>query len=138
MAGERNPGESGIVGPARTPAQVRGATAEVLAERYLVRNGLAVLARNVRCRAGEIDLVCRDRDLVVFVEVRLRTPGRFGDAAASITAHKRRRILMAARWWLSGAGRRHAAAPCRFDAVLLDALEERTIRWIPGAFDEGL
>lgn len=127
----------GIVRRATPATQGRGRAGEELAERFLVRRGLTVLARNVRCRGGEIDLVCLDRGTVVFVEVRLRSNPRFGGAAASITATKRQRIVLAARWWLAGAGRRHAERPCRFDAVLMNALDEGAIEWLRGAFDAG-
>ncbi|ATE58876.1 YraN family protein [Thauera sinica] len=126
-----------IVGVRPTPAQARGRFAEDLAARHLARHGLRVIERNVRCRGGEVDIVCLDRGTVVFVEVRLRTGSRFGGAAESITAAKRRRILLAAQWWLGAAGRCHRAAPCRFDAVLLDGLDETGITWLPGAFDAG-
>ncbi len=96
-----------------------------------------ILARNVRCRGGEIDIVGLDRGTVVFVEVRFRSGSSFGGAVASITAHKRRRIIVAARWWLAGAGRHHVKRACRFDAVLLDRLDERRVEWIPAAFDAG-
>jgi len=60
---------------------------------------------------------------------------RFGGAAASITATKQRRVILAAQHWLAGAGRAHAQRPCRFDAVLLDSLEPPRLEWIRGAFD---
>lgn len=125
------------IGSPRTPAQARGAAAEALAAEHLAAHGLRILARNVRCRGGELDLICLDRGQLVFVEVRLRSSARFGGAGESITAGKRRRVLIAAQWWLGGAGRRFQGAPCRFDAVLLDALERDRITWLPGAFDAG-
>lgn len=135
MDGRRPGREQSIVGPAEGSTQARGGAAEALVERFLVRHGLAVLGRNVRCRGGEVDLVCLDRGTVVFVEVRLRTGARFGGAGASITGTKQRRVILAARWWLAGPGRSHAGRPCRFDAALLDALDERRIDWLKGAFD---
>lgn len=132
--GERSKRE-GIVGRPAPRTQARGKAGEELAERFLARRGLTALARNVRCRGGEVDLVCLDRGTVVFVEVRLRSNPGFGGAAASITATKRRRIVLAARWWLAGAGRRFAQSPCRFDAVLMSALDEATVEWLRGAFD---
>lgn len=126
-----------IVGAAPTPAQVRGRHAEDLAAEFLKVRGLQVLARNVRCRGGEVDLICVERGCIVFVEVRLRGSARFGGAAESITPAKRRRVVHAAQWWLGGVGRRHADAPCRFDAVLLDTLDADCINWLPGAFDAG-
>ena len=125
------------IGSPRTPAQARGAAAEALAAEHLAAHGLRILARNVRCRGGELDLICLDRGQLVFVEVRLRSSARFGGAGESITASKRRRVLIAAQWWLGSAGRRFQGAPCRFDAVLLDALERDRITWLPGAFDAG-
>ncbi|MFV0662516.1 YraN family protein [Denitromonas sp.] len=128
--------KSAIVGrrlPQRQAAS-RGAAAEQLAEAHLAAAGLRTLARNFRCRGGEIDLVCRDGATLVFVEVRLRGRSDFGGAAESITPRKQARIILAARHWLSQAGRL-ADAPCRFDVVLLDALDAGGIDWIRGAFD---
>ncbi|WP_068636001.1 YraN family protein [Thauera butanivorans] len=126
-----------IVGARATPAQARGRIAEELAARHLEAQGLRILARNVRCRGGEVDLICMERGGIVFVEVRLRTNARFGGAGESITAAKQRRVLLAARWWLNGPGRRFQTAPCRFDAVLLDGLDDTRITWLRGAFDAG-
>lgn len=108
-----------------------GKAAEALAEAHLRRHGLRVLARNFRCKGGEIDLVCEEAGTLVFVEVRLRSSARFGGAAASITAAKRRRIVLAARHYLVRAGER----PCRFDALLLDSLDPARIQWLRNAFD---
>lgn len=105
-----------------------GTQAEEAAARHLARRGLTVVARNYRCRGGEVDLVCRDGDTLVFVEVRLRTHAHFGGAAESITAAKRRRIVLAARHYLAG----KPWPACRFDAILLDGAR---IDWIRNAFD---
>lgn len=113
-----------------TTTQARGAAAEALAAAWLARRGLAVVERNFRIRGGEIDLVCRDGDTLVFVEVRLRTRADYGGAGASITAAKRRRIILAARHYLA----RHPGAGCRFDCVLLSDLDPSAIEWIPDAF----
>ena len=112
-----------------------GAAAEALAARHLERHGFTIIARNVRCRGGEVDLIADDGRSLVFVEVRLRKNGRFGGAAASITASKQRRVILAAQHWLAGDGRRHANRACRFDAILLDGLDAARIDWIRGAFD---
>jgi putative endonuclease len=125
-----------IVGARAASAQARGQLAEERAAAYLGARGLKLLARNVRCRGGEIDLICLERDTVVFVEVRLRGNPRFGGAAASITPAKRRRVVFAARWWLAGPGRGFAARDCRFDAVLFNSAEAPP-RWIRAAFDAG-
>jgi putative endonuclease len=104
-----------------------GAEAEELAAAFLARHGLHIVERNWRRRCGEIDLVARDGDVLVFVEVRLRRRGDFGGAAASITAAKRARLIAAAEQYLAGLP--HVPA-CRVDAVLLDALDPARIEWL--------
>jgi putative endonuclease len=104
-----------------------GAQAEALAARHLSARGLAIVARNVRNRFGEIDLVARDGDTLVFVEVRLRRSAAFGGAAASITAAKRARLRRAAEAYLAGLAE---IPPCRIDAVLLDALDPARVTWL--------
>lgn len=109
-----------------------GKIAEALAARFLEKHGLSILARNFRCRGGEIDLVCRDKRTLVFVEVRLRRNAAYGGAGASVTVSKQRRIALAAQHYLLA----HATADscCRFDCVLLDALDETHIEWVRDAF----
>ncbi len=124
-----------IVGRGSGTTQARGGAAEAAAERFLGRHGVTVLGRNVRCRGGEVDLICLDRGTVAFVEVRLRSNPHFGGAAASITVTKQQRVVLAARWWLAGAGRRYADYPCRFDAALLSCVDDAAVEWIRGAFD---
>ena len=104
-----------------------GARAEELAARFLAGHGLAIVARNVRSRLGEIDIVAREGDTLVFVEVRLRRRHDFGGAAESITASKRARIRAAAELYLARLPRVPA---CRIDAVLLDALDPACIDWV--------
>ena len=115
----------------RTPKQRAGAAAEDAAQRHLSAAGCVVLARNARYRDGELDLVVRERDVVVFVEVRLRSDERFGGALASVDAFKRKRLARAAQRWLA----EHCAGPwpvCRFDVVTVDG--SGTIDWIRDAF----
>ena len=115
---------------ARTAKQRDGAAAENLAAAFLAARGLAVVERNFRCKGGEIDLVARDGDALVFVEVRYRRSGTFGGAAASVDALKQRRVLRAAQFYLAGRG----DVRCRCDVVLLDALDPARIEWIRDAF----
>jgi putative endonuclease len=103
-----------------------GARAEAIAADYLTRRGLVIVARNFRTRHGEIDLIARDGDTLVFVEVRLRTRRDFGGAAASVTPDKQQRLVAASLAYLAGIGRE---PPCRFDAVLLDGLDPGRIAW---------
>jgi putative endonuclease len=106
-----------------------GAAAEQAAADYLVRQGLKLVARNFRCRGGEIDLVMRDGATLVFVEVRARTRADFGGAAESITPAKQGRIILAARHYLA---QHKIDAACRFDAVLLQA---GRMQWLRAAFE---
>jgi putative endonuclease len=105
----------------------RGAAAEALAADFLEAQGLAIVAQNYRCRGGEIDLIARDGETLIFVEVRLRSDASYGGAAESITAAKRRRIAFAAAQYLGRLGRE---PPCRFDAILLDSLDPSRIEWL--------
>ena len=73
----------------------RGTASEQLAAEYLLAQGLVVLARNVRCRAGELDLVCLDGGVLAIVEVRQRIRIDFGGALASVTWRKQRKISSA-------------------------------------------
>ncbi|MEP6655908.1 MAG: YraN family protein [Betaproteobacteria bacterium] len=113
--------------PTTPSKKERGPAAEALAERYLVDRGLVILARNWRRRRGEIDIIARDGATLVFVEVRLRTRSDYGGAAGSITAAKRARLTATAEQYLAGCRRPPA---CRFDAILLDALETSRIEWL--------
>jgi putative endonuclease len=113
-----------------------GEHAERLAEQHLIKHGARILARNARYKGGEIDLIALHAGCVIFVEVRLRKGDDFGGAAASITPAKQRRIVLAAKHWLQGAGRGYRSHPCRFDAMLLDTLDGMQLEWLQAAFCE--
>jgi putative endonuclease len=118
----------------RTDRQVDGDAAESAACAHLESAGCRLLARNARFRVGEIDLVMREGDVVVFVEVRLRRDDRFGGALASVDAGKRRRLARAARAWLA-ANPSLADAPCRFDVVAVGGADGLAVReWLRAAF----
>src|SRR5690606_28566220 len=84
----------------QSPTQQSGSRAEALAISHLRAEGLTILQRNLQCRAGEIDLVCRYGNILVFVEVRRRNTSRFGGAAASVNRPKQVRLIRAARYFL--------------------------------------
>jgi putative endonuclease len=110
-----------------TSKQAIGKAGEDRAADFLAARGLQLVARNFRVRGGEIDLVCRDGGVTVFVEVRLRSNGHYGGAAASITAAKQARLIMAARHWQAQHGERN----CRFDCVLI---QNDRLEWLRDAF----
>ena len=113
----------------RTAKQVTGQAAEDAALAYLQQQGLKLLQRNFRCKGGEIDLIMQQQDILVFVEVRKRADTRFGGAAASITASKQARLILAAQVFLQ----KYRVPPsCRFDVVAFDG--ER-LSWIKNAIE---
>jgi putative endonuclease len=88
-------------------------------------------SRATRYREGELDLIARERDVLVFVEVRMRSGSAYGGAAASIDRYKQRRLARAAQHWLlQNFGERWPA--CRFDVITVD--RDGTIDWIRDAF----
>lgn len=110
----------------------RGAQAEKLAVLYLQRQGLTLISQNYRGRFGEIDLIMKDGTTLVFIEVRLRRHHNFGGAAASIDAHKQQRIICTAQQYLAALT---PTPPCRFDAVLMDEVQDGNVQWLKNAFD---
>lgn len=112
-----------------------GEAAERLAERYLAARGLDLVARNFRCRFGELDLVCLDADVLVIVEVRQRARRDFGGALASVTAAKRRKIIRAAKIFLSRHGQWRAHR-VRFDVIGVQGRADaaQDVIWIKAAF----
>ncbi|HTN49551.1 MAG TPA: YraN family protein [Burkholderiaceae bacterium] len=115
----------------RTPKQRAGDAAEQAAAEHLQARGLVPVARNARYPEGELDLIMRERDALVFVEVRMRSGSAFGGAAASIDRFKQKRLLRAAQHWLlQHYGERWPA--CRFDVVTVQG--DGTIEWIRDAF----
>jgi len=108
-----------------------GKKAEELAAEHLEGKGMTVLERNFRAKVGEIDLVVKDGEEVVFVEVRCRASRAFGGAAASVDATKRRKLIRTAALWIQARG---WEGSCRFDVV---AVEGGELEHIPAAFEAG-
>jgi putative endonuclease len=113
----------------------RGTASEHLAADYLQARGLVVLARNVRCRAGELDLVCLDGGVLAIVEVRQRMRIDFGGALASVTWRKQRKIVRTTQFFLQRKAewRRHVM---RFDVLAVQGVPDGAHRivWIKDAF----
>jgi len=118
----------------RRTAVALGREAEDLAMRYLVSQGLQILARNFRCRRGEIDVAALEGDTLVIAEVRTRSSEAYGGAAASIGPRKQRRIALATAHLLRrypGLARRQV----RFDVLIVSAMSEcPRVEWIRHAF----
>ena len=112
-----------------------GRAAEDAAAAWLARAGFAVLERNVRFSEGEIDLVCRDGDAIVFVEVKCRRAHWGEGPGDAVSWDKRRRLVGLAQHYLKA--RRLTSARCRFDVVAVTVGRDGalTIRHLPAAFD---
>lgn len=116
---------------------VFGKTGEDLACKELERRGYAIVARRYRRRRGELDIVARDGQTLVFVEVKTRHGRLFGEAAEAVTIAKRRRIVALALDYVTR--HRVGKCPCRFDVVSVqfDA-DLPVIEVFKSAFDETL
>ena len=117
--------------------QSAGQAAEGWALTHLEEHGLRLLARNWRCRLGELDLVMLDGDTVVFVEVRYRRHSAWGGAEGSVDARKRARVSAAALVFLQQQSR-WSQCPCRFDVIAIGPAEHSAparLNWIRSAFD---
>jgi putative endonuclease len=122
--------------PAKSLKTETGRAGEAAAAEYLAQAGIVPERRNWRCRFGEIDLIARDGDTLVFVEVRSRTnPTRFGTAIEAVTPRKCRQVREVAAVYLKQ--REVAPAAVRFDVVAVtfgSGGGVREIRHLPGAF----
>ncbi|MFO7648099.1 MULTISPECIES: YraN family protein [Halomonas] len=114
-------------------ARARGEAIERHAAAWLVERGLVLEAVNQHAKGGEIDLVMRDGEVLVFVEVRHRADTRHGHPLETVTPAKQRRLIRAARFYLQRNG---LSCPCRFDVLAVTghppALE---FEWVDNAFD---
>ena len=118
--------------PARVAAFRQGLSAESRAALLLIAKGFRIAARRFKTPVGEVDIVARRRQMLVFVEVKARA--HYDDAAEAVTPKQQERIVAAARYWLA-----YHPDDCtkhiRFDVVLVTP--GRFPRHIPGAFDAG-
>lgn len=103
---------------------------ERLAERFLSREGASVLERNFTGPKGEIDLILKHKDYVIFTEIRYRKNRSFGGAAASVSTAKQRKIIATAQHFLQSQPQ-WQRSPCRFDVIAIDG---DSINWIKDAF----
>ena len=117
-------------------ARALGAEAEEIAASYLTAHGAEVLERNYRRRLGELDVIAREGDTLLIVEVRTRSTNAYGGAAASIDGRKRRRIVRAAQQLLQQR-RSLARLAVRFDVIVVSDVEKPNprVEWIRHAFD---
>jgi putative endonuclease len=110
-----------------------GQKAEAMAARYLKKRGYKIIARNHRTRSGEIDIIAREGETLVFIEVKARASDRFGSAKAAVTPRKQRQISKVALGYLQMTDQSHVKA--RFDVVAVTRREDaHDIHLIRNAF----
>jgi putative endonuclease len=110
---------------------VKGGEAEHQAMQWCLAQGWQVVARNFRCKVGEIDLICLADQVLVFIEVRQRSSSRYGSAAATVTPGKQRKLVQTAQVFLQRQPEL-AQLPARFDVLALG--NSPSPHWIKGAF----
>lgn len=134
-AGHKKPAKRATTMPISASAtQQRGQAYEQRAVNYLQERGLNILMQNLESRYGEIDIVARSGEHLVFVEVRQRQHSSYGGAIYSVQADKQRRIKLTAHYFLPMLTRRYfnGILPfCRFDVI---AIEGDQINWLTDAF----
>lgn len=112
----------------------KGRQSEAVAAEFLERHGLHVVARNVRCPLGEIDLVAEEGQRLVFVEVKSRFSGRYGLPQDAVSIAKQRKLTRLAQWYLKKHGLERR--PARFDVIAITwKAEQPEISWIVNAFE---
>jgi putative endonuclease len=119
----------------RQDNQERGRAAEVIAAAFLESQGLSILLRNYRRRAGELDIVARDEKILIIAEVRTRSSNAFGGAAASVGFRKQSRLIRAAQQLLQQR-KDLAALRVRFDVIIIHNARSGLprVEWIKNAF----
>ena len=118
-----------------TIAQQLGRNAENETLRFLKKNGLRLITRNYHCRMGEIDLLMRERNCLVIVEVRYRKNNRYASGAISVDRHKQAKLARTAEFFLTQ-HRKYCNFTVRFDVVAFNQVHdvECKLQWIKDAF----
>lgn len=116
------------------PRHLFGREGEACAARWLESRGYRIIERNFRTPGGEVDIIARDGDTIVFIEVKSRRTATYGVPQLAVTPFKQRQIIRAARWWLQR--ERLHDQPARFDVVAVTLRDgEPVIELIRDAFE---
>ncbi|MDT0605107.1 YraN family protein [Thalassotalea castellviae] len=108
---------------------------ELYAERYLTDNGLCLLSKNFHSRQGEIDLIMKENDCFVFVEVKYRKNNQFGGAISAVSQQKQQKIIKTATFFLQQQNLNEYNTACRFDIVAIEGdANKPKIQWLKNAF----
>jgi len=111
-----------------------GEKSESIAARYLKKHGYKIIEQNYRTKLGEIDIIAREKDTIVFIEVKARKSKHFGNPKWAVTPKKQRKISMVALWYLKAT--RQSNAKARFDVVsIISSQDNPSIEVIKNAFE---
>jgi putative endonuclease len=111
-----------------------GEAGEAIAARHLKKNGYRIIEKNYRTQLGEIDLIAKEKDTIVFVEVKSRRSRHFGNPKAAVTLQKQRKISMVALQYLKATRRSNASA--RFDVAAVTITRDKPrVEIIKNAFE---
>ena len=116
----------------------KGEYAETIALKYLQTQGLTKLQQNFSCKCGEIDLIMRDNEFIVFVEVRYRKQTQFGHPLETIDYKKQQKIIKTIQYFLMKQPE-YSQYPCRIDAVAINSQTQsgqEQIQWIKNAIQQ--
>ncbi len=112
-----------------------GNATETFAANYLVKQGLIIQEKNIHSRMGEIDIIMKDDETFVFIEVKYRSSALFGGAISAISQQKQQKIRKTAAFYLQQCGLNEYNTPCRFDVVALQGnINNLDITWLKNAF----
>ena len=113
----------------------KGKATEAFAQQYLTQQGLLFIDKNVHCRKGEIDLIMKDGDTLVFVEVKYRKNNDYGGAIPAISQSKQQKIKHCVAFFLHKANLNEYNTPCRFDVIALEGdINQPQVTWLKNAF----
>ncbi len=116
-------------------SHARGRATEAFAEQYLIQQGLIPIDRNVHCRQGEIDLIMKENQILVFVEVKYRKNNHFGGAISAIPQSKQDKIKHCVAFYLHKVNLNEYNTPCRFDVIALEGdINQPQVTWLKNAF----
>jgi putative endonuclease len=112
-----------------------GEVTEALAADYLMKQGLIMQEKNLYSKMGEIDVIMKDGDTFVFVEVKYRSSANFGGAISAISLKKQQKIRKTAEFYLQKCGLNEYNTSCRFDVIALQGnISNPEITWLKNAF----
>ena len=112
-----------------------GSEKERRAAGFLQQRGMVILARNFRCRFGEVDIIAKDEKYLCFIEVKYRTDERFGSPAEAVTYKKQKHICKVSNFYLYSKYK-SLDIPIRYDVITISQTDNiMNFRWIKNAFD---